>query len=168
MNNDKISIRPIEHTDLEKLHKWRNDKNIFDNLGGGFFPRSRSQMNKWMDSFVDNTLTNQKFIITVEEEAIGYISLSDINYKNGNADLGLYIGEDSARGKGYAKMALNIIKDYAKNTVNMRKISLNVLEENTNAIKLYEKCGFIVCGCKRKERFVNGDYKNVILMEVFL
>lgn len=58
--------------------------------------------------------------------------------------------------------------DYAKNTLNLRKISLNVLDDNDAAIHLYKKVNFVECGLKREERYINGTYKNLLLMEVFL
>lgn len=168
MRNGSISLRPVETSDLDKLHKWRNDKTIFDNLGGGFFPRSHSQMSKWMDSFIENTEKNQRFIICIDEVAVGFISLNDINYRNRTCNLGLYIGEHTERGKGTANKSFELLKDYSKSTLNLRKISLNVLEDNEGAISLYKKCGFEICGLKIKERYVDGVYKNVVLMEMFI
>lgn len=168
MFKDKVSIRPLEMEDLKFLHKWRNNKDIFDNLGGGYFPKSYSEMSEWMPSFVRNTIEQQRFIILYENNVVGFISLTNINHKNGTSELGLYIGEKNYLGKGIAKKALNILMEYAKNTLNLRKISLNVLDDNDAAINLYKKANFVECGLKREERYVNGTYKNLLLMEVFL
>lgn len=168
MIKDKVSIRPLEMEDLKFLHKWRNDKNIFDNLGGGYFPKSYSEMSEWMPSFVRNTNEQQRFIILYENNVVGFISLTNINHKNGTSELGLYLGEKNYLGKGIAKKSLNILMDYAKNTLNLRKISLNVLDDNDAAIHLYKKVNFVECGLKREERYINGTYKNLLLMEVFL
>lgn len=168
MIKDEVSIRPLELADLKFLHKWRNDKEIFDNLGGGYFPKSYSEMSEWMPSIVRNTVEQQRFLILFENNEVGFISLTNINHKNGTSELGLYLGEKNYLGKGIAKKALNILIDYAKNTLNLRKISLNVLDDNDAAIHLYKKVNFVECGLKREERYVNGTYKNLLLMEVFL
>ncbi|RSD26188.1 GNAT family N-acetyltransferase [Mesobacillus subterraneus] len=50
----------------------------------------------------------------------------------------------------------------------IRKISLQVLESNENAKKLYEKLGFEVEGVLRKDKFLSdGNYYNTVLMGRF-
>jgi RimJ/RimL family protein N-acetyltransferase len=48
--------------------------------------------------------------------------------------------------------------DYAFKGLDFRRVSLEVLAINTNAIKLYEKLGFVREGIRRKEFFLDGKY----------
>ena len=52
--------------------------------------------------------------------------------------------------------------------VGIERIELNVLEDNTRAIRLYEKFGFEVEGIKRKAVKINGDYMNLVMMAKLL
>ena len=52
--------------------------------------------------------------------------------------------------------------------LNLHKISLEVLENNERAIKLYNKLGFIHEGVKRDEVFKNGKWVNSILMSIIV
>jgi diamine N-acetyltransferase len=43
-------------------------------------------------------------------------------------------------------------------------LHLLVLEDNKPAIKVYEKCGFVVEGRLRRHVFKNGKFKDVLFM----
>lgn len=167
MTND-VFLRPIEYSDLEYLFKWRNDKKIFMQLGGGFFPTSKTEMEKWMDNFCKKDLNNPKFIIEFETQPVGFISLTNINYINRSGDLGIYIGESDFQGKGIATKALTNLESFAKNQLNLRKIKLLMNDNNIGALNLYEKLSYKFVGKYEKERYVNGDWVDVIIMEKFL
>ena len=49
-----------------------------------------------------------------------------------------------------------------------RKIELDVREDNTNAIKLYEKVGFVKEGLKRDGIYDQGTYINLVEMGLFI
>ena len=84
------------------------------------------------------------------------------------AELGRQIGEKEYQGKGYAKMAYKALEKYAKDWLNIRKIKLDVVKDNVRAIKLYEKLDFKVCGNMELDRFVEGKYRDVVMMEKFI
>lgn len=163
-----VILRPLEFSDLDYLFKWRNDENIFMQLGGGFFPTSKTEMEKWMDNFCRRDTSNPKFIIEYDKQTVGFISLSSINYINRTGDLGIYIGESRYKGKGIASNALTQLEVFARKHLNLRKIKLLMNSNNTGALKLYEKLNYRYIGKYDSERFVNGEWTDVIIMEKFL
>jgi RimJ/RimL family protein N-acetyltransferase len=168
MKSGNLFIRPIEHNDLDKLHEWRNNFDIFSQLGGGYLPTSKTEMQNWMENFSKLDKNNFRFIIECQNNNVGFISLTNINYINRNADLGIYIGETEYQGQGIATEALKIIQDFAKNTLNLRKIKLRVSKNNPAAIRLYKKNNYKVVGEMADEWFIDGKWTNVYIMELFL
>ncbi|RXS20215.1 GNAT family N-acetyltransferase [Staphylococcus saprophyticus] len=163
-----INIRPIEYDDLELLHKWRNDREIFSQLGDGFFPVSKTEMSNWMSNFCKNDKSNLKFIITYDSKGAGYITLTNVNYINRSAELGIYIGEKNLQGCGIASGAIELLEDFATNNLNLRKIKLLVNSDNNAALALYHKLGFRDIGIYEKERFIKGNWVDVKIMEKFI
>lgn len=107
LSNGNVSLRPIEKRDLDKLNLWKNDESVYRFLGGGFLPVSRDIQEKWLDSLMDTTGNNKRFIIENEVgEAVGMIGLYGINWVHRTCELGIFIGDGSQRGKGYASSAL--------------------------------------------------------------
>lgn len=164
----EIILRTIRYDDLEILNKWKNDKEVYKFLGGGYAPTSIDEQKKWMDQMIDNSGKTKRFIIQLKDKPIGFIGLYDIHDIHRVCSLGLYIGEKQEWGKGYASKAYKTIEEFAKNNLNIRKIKLEVVEDNKNAVLMYEKLGFKQCGKLIQERYIEGNYRNLIIMEKFI
>ena len=162
LKSKRINLRPIENKDL---NKWKNDYEIFKYLGGGFQPQSINEQEKYISNLINNSGASKRFIID-NGEAIGMVGLYDINFINRNCDLGIYIGEKSEQGKGYAKETMDLILDFAFNNLNLKKIKLNVVNANNKAINLYNSLGFKEVGILKEERFINGKFEDVKIMEL--
>ncbi|HAT4122602.1 GNAT family N-acetyltransferase [Clostridium perfringens] len=165
LKSENLMLRPIEIKDLKVLNKWKNDYEIFKYLGGGFQPQSINEQEKYISNLINNSGDSKRFIID-NGNAIGMVGLYSINFINRNCDLGIYIGEKSQQGKGYAKEAMNLILDFAFNNLNLKKIKLNVVDGNSKALNLYKSIGFIEVGVLKEERFINGKFEDVKIMEL--
>lgn len=168
LKKDDIVLRPILRSDLEKLNKWKNDEEVFMYLGGGFNPQSIDQQSLWIDKLIYIDDKNKRFIIDIDNEAIGLIGLYNIHNIYQNCEVGIYIGEKDFQGKGYAKKAYNLIEKYAVEYLNMRKIKLFVVDDNSNAINFWDKLGFKKVGTLKEERYIKGKFRNLVIMEKFL
>lgn len=169
MQGQKIRLRPIEKTDLQKLNKWKNDEQIYQFLGGGFQPVSIDQQDKWMDGLIDLTGNNRRFMIVDSFNcAVGMVGLYEINWIHRTCEIGIYIGEQEAHQKGYAEEAYKLLENYASQYLNLRKINLKAVSDNKAAISLWTKLGFAKIGEYHRERFINGTYHDLTLMEKFI
>lgn len=168
LRKDNIVLRPILRSDLEKLNKWKNDEEIFMYLGGGFSPQSIDQQSLWIDKIINIDDKNKRFIIDIDNEAIGLIGLYNIHNIYQNCEVGMYIGEKDFHGKGYAKEAYNLIEQYALDYLNMRKIKLFAVCDNSNATNFWHKLGFETVGTLREERYIKGKFRDLLIMEKFL
>lgn len=167
LSSNLITLRPIQTKDLEKLNKWKNNYDISKNLGSGFQPISIDQQRNWMENMIDLTGNSRRFIIEeYKGQAIGMVGLYDINFVNRNCDFGIYLGEKEYQGKGIGSTATRLIVDYAFNNLNLLKIKL-LVNQNNPAIKMYKKLGFTEVGKLKKERFIEGVFIDVILMEKY-
>ena len=138
-------------------------------MGGGFHPISEEQYDKWMDNIIDQTGNSRRFIIMdPNEEAIGTIGLYEINWIHRTCEIGIFLGDSEARGKGYALDACWAIEEYAHNYLNLRKIKLYVVEENERALMMWNKLNYVKVGKYTKERYINGHYCDLVIMEKFL
>ncbi|MGX5789519.1 GNAT family N-acetyltransferase [Staphylococcus equorum] len=162
---NEITLRPIEYNDLDSLFEWRNNPEIFSQLGGGYFPVSKTAMDSWMVNFCKNDKTNIRFIISYNDKSVGYITLASVNYINQSAELGIYIGEKGFEGKGIASRAIDKLEEFAMEYLNLRKIKLLVNSENSKAVNLYKRKNFREIGIYEKERFIKGKWEDVKIME---
>lgn len=168
LSKDNLVLRPILRSDLEKLNKWKNDEEVFMFLGGGFSPQSIDQQVIWIDKIINIDDKDKRFIIEIDSEAIGVIGLYNIHNIYQNCEIGIYIGEKDFQGKGYAKDAYNLIEKYAFDYLNMRKIKIFAVDDNSKAIKFWHKLGFKTVGSLEEERYIKGEFRDLVIMEKFL
>lgn len=164
-----IYLRPIELRDLNVLNDWKNDEDTFKFLGGGYNPVSIDQQSKWMESMIDLTGNNKRYIISnFNDVPIGMIGLYGINWIHRTAEVGLYLGNRLHRGKGYATEAHSLLEEFAISYLNLRKLRLEVVNNNSKAVSLWEKLGFETIGKLSDERYINGKYYDLLIMEKFI
>lgn len=98
-----------------------------------------------------------------KDNAIGIISIIQIDQKNRNAECIIDIGEKDYWGKGYGREAL-ILLDYAFLELNLHRISLRVFAFNERAVALYNRIGFKTEGISRQALYRNGKWHDIMHM----
>lgn len=168
MKNNKVYLRPIEKNDLSYLNKWKNNSELFKYLGGGYRPTSVLEQESWLTD-MSKMGSNQRFMICDNNQMpIGMIGLYSVNLINRNCEIGMYIGDEESRGKGYAQESLKMIEDYARNFLNIKKLKIYVVKSNTVAINFWKKNNYCYKGELSQERYIEGNYHDVLIMEKFI
>ena len=103
-----------------------------------------------------------------DEELVGWCDIYPSDHPRhahrGHLGMGLL---PTHRGRGLGHAMLRASLSHAKNT-GLEKVELTVYSENTAAIALYEKVGFVREGLIRHYRKLDGRYVDGILMAMFL
>ncbi|MFH1879994.1 MAG: GNAT family protein, partial [Bacillota bacterium] len=94
------------------------------------------------------------------------LDIFEINWKLRLGKLGMVIGSDDKRGKGYGTQALKLMIGYAFGVLGLERLELEVYSANKRAIRCYEKARFVHEGVRRHAAMVNGEYADVFMMSV--
>jgi RimJ/RimL family protein N-acetyltransferase len=157
LKGDYINLRPLHLNDAnERYLKWINDPEVTRGMATGYFPTSAEQLTDYVKGSLNDKNTIFLAMCDVNDEHVGNVKLDRIDWIAGTCELGIIIGEASARGKGYGREAMNLLIDFAFNELNLRKISLAVFENNPHAKHLYESLGFKQEGVFVKHVFKEG------------
>lgn len=166
MENHLIYIRSIEENDIETIRSWNYDTEI-SNFFPSRWPISLNEQKKWFENQINNQSKKKLMIIDKSSnEAIGMIGLMQIDYINKNCEIGLTLGNKNYWGKGFGKIAMDLITNAIFNDFNFHLIYLTVMEENSRAIKFFEKCGFTTSGKLEDIHYKNGAYKTYLWMRL--
>ena len=93
-------------------------------------------------------------------ELIGGINLNNIQYGAAyHASLGYWLGEDFQR-QGYMAEALSLMKMYAFNGLNLKRLNAACLPDNERSVRLLEKAGFTEEGYAPKYLQINGVWQD--------
>lgn len=91
---------------------------------------------------------------------MGTISLKNIDYGASTSEYAICLRK-MAQGNGLAYIATNELLQYAVYTLKLRRIYLNVLSKNENAIRLYNKCSFKYEGEWREHLMLRGKVESL-------
>lgn len=163
---EKVILRPITMDDTESIVKWRNNPSVQKNFI--FREQFTYEMHKhWMETKVKDGEVVQYIIISADDNSpVGSVYYRDIDMHNKSAEFGIFIGEDSARGKGIGTEATTLFTRYGLEDLGFHRISLRVLDGNDGAYRAYEKSGFVKEGVFRDMVYLDGKYRDVIFMAV--
>ena len=161
-----IYLSPFSDEDYILFTKWINDYETAKYL---------NQFSKVFTledekDFVENARKSNKVYLSIvkqeTDELIGNISLVNIDPVHKTATLGIMIGKNDEREKGYGTEAINLLLDYAFNHLNLNNIMLEVLDTNERARKCYLKCGFKELGVRKQSHYLEGISHDSIYMQI--
>ena len=163
---ERIYLAPLNETDCEQYARWLNDFEITDRLGNSDLVITEKSEKEWLEDNIKKGNHIYGIILAETDEIIGNIGIESILQTHRRADVGLFIGEEKYRNKGYGAEALKLACKYAFDKLNLHSLHLNVFAFNERAIACYKKVGFREAGRLREAYFCNGKYHDRITMDI--
>ena len=103
-------------------------------------------------------------IVKDSNRHIGNIKLGSINPIHRTADIGIIIGEKNYWGHGLASEAINLLSEYAFNSVGLHKLTAGAYTTNKGSIQAFKKSGFKIEGILKEQCVSNDGRIDVALM----
>lgn len=163
----RVVLRAWEHEDVRAAWEAAQSPEIEGDQMRDWLapPKSLQEMEQEFDDrLAEGAADAARLVIDVEGRPIGDINLFHINERNRTAHAGMGIWHRADRGKGYGFDALRTLMRWAFMHQNLHRIELSVDPENAAAIRIYEKCGFVLEGRRREQHFDNGAWHDELVM----
>ena len=165
LEGEKVYLSPINQDDYETYVKWLNNPNITQ-----FLDCNDSLISLSNEKDILLTIGNEEFCFAIvkkeDDTLLGNVGVTKTDYKNGKAELGIFIGDEENLSKGYGSEAIKLIINFAFNEIRLHSVMLTVFSNNPRAIKAYTKCGFKEFGRRHEAIYHNGEYLDLIYMEI--
>jgi diamine N-acetyltransferase len=171
LQGNKVKLRAPEPEDLEVLYLWENDTNIW-NVSNTLVPFSRFTLRNYIESSRQDIyeIRQVRFMIDAVDEnnvkTIGSIDIFDFDPYSLKAGIGILIGEESERGKGYADDSLKIVIRYCFTVLKLHQLYCNITTENKNSIQLFQKNGFLITGEKKDWVRSDNGWENEYILQL--
>ncbi len=163
-----VNLRAREMTDVERMTRWINDREVTRFMGGAYPWSSEAE-----EAFVRTTASapmtfgDLRFAIDTKDGVhIGGCGLHRASPENRDAELGIMIGEKAYWSKGYGSDAVATLVRFAFEEMNLNRVELHVYDFNERGQAAYRKCGFVEEGRMRQAHFSEGKYGDVVVMAV--
>lgn len=160
-----VELREISLSDSSNIVRWRNNPSVKKYLYSQEDITEEDNA-KYYKSNVLSGKCKQYIIHVVDSKDIGTIYLRNIDNYSKKAELGIFIGEEQSRGKGYALKAVKQLLNIGFNELGLNRIYLTLMYDNIPAINVYIKAGFSVEGVLKQEYYRNDKYIDVIVMGI--
>ncbi len=159
-----IDLRDIADEDIERLIHWRREPEV-DRWMYGLPPADMAQHLSWWSAFRADP-DRGGWIITRGGKPIGLITLQGLASPHRRAQLGWFIGDPDARGRGLGRAAQALGLDRAFREYDLVKIWSQVLADNDTALKAQAAAGFRREGYMRRHCFKAERFHDVVLLGI--
>lgn len=165
INGKNVYLSPIDVNDYQIYTKWMNDfeTSRFVSQYSNLITENREK--EYLEKM---SLEGHNYAIVLQEkdQLIGNVSLIDHNPVNQTAELGVFIGEEEMRHKGYGTEAIQLLLSYGFKFLNIHNVMLKVYAINENALEAYKKIGFKEFGKRHECFYYDGKLCDEIYMEL--
>ena len=152
---------------IEKMkdEDWPAVKEIYQegiNTGNATFESKAPDWKHWDK----NHLRECRLVAKSEGKIVGWVALSSVSERcayQGVAEVSLYV-TSSARGQGVGKALLKTVIEESER-IGIWTLQGGTFPENTASIALQKNCGFREVGTREKIGCMNGQWRDVVLME---
>jgi len=160
---NKVILREKRLADARDDYSWETDRELAELDAAVPVSATFSQYSSdYASELRYPAPTSRRFAIeTLDGKHIGNCAYYNINATNGEAELGIMIGNRDYWDRGYGTDAVTTLLNHIFSQTTFNRIHLKTLETNIRAHKCFEKCGFAPCGHLLK------DGHHFLLMEIF-
>jgi len=158
-----VTLSKFKQEDFKYLKSWISSEEDLIQFAGPLFsyPLKDQQLLRYIQT---DHFKPYKVTLNETGETIGHCEL---NFENGNNRLSrILIGDKSLRGKNIGTKIVREMLNLISIFNDKDPIDLNVFAWNKNAIRCYEKVGFVVNANKASQYNRNGEIEEVINMEI--
>ena len=168
IDTERLQLVPLSTSFASNDYvNWMNDSEVNEYLesGGNY---TLDMLMSFLKDVEQKDILFWAIVVKSNQKHIGNIKIDPINWKYGNGEYGILLGDRESWGKGYAKEASLAVIDYCfSKEVGLRKMTLGVIEDNVAALKLYEKLQFDREGLLKNHTFHAGKWCNTVRMALF-
>lgn len=164
-----IYMRALRFEDAVFINNLRKDEKVEGKLASGAKFVSLERDQKWIQDLILNDDPTKAYFAYCEngsEDIIGYVSLVNIDFRNGTCvGHGIKI-KTPTPGKFYGVQGLQLLCRHAFEELRMVRMQAEVLEEHGGSLRILERAGYKREGLMRNYLFKGGEHKNCWLMSI--
>jgi len=167
LESERLIFKPLGLEHLSSAYvDWMNDRDVVKYLeSGGDY--NFEMLKDFLGGVQDEEVLFWAIHLKSNNKHIGNIKIDPVWMRHMICEFSILMGDKMEWGKGYAKEASLRIIDFCFKELNIRKINLGVVENNTVAVKLYTNLGFSIEGVYIDHGIYDGVFSNVLRMALF-
>lgn len=165
ITTNRLVLRRFNADDWKDLLEFLSDEELFTYVEGA--PMEEERIIRWLqaDSHVRLTTLNEAFCLGMEVQEngklIGYLSLWFTDPQRSQAVINLFVNRSFQR-KGLGREAVAGLIDFCFTGIKLHRVTAQCDSRNAAARRLFEKTGMRLEGEFRKDKFIDGEWRDSI------
>lgn len=163
VSGDRVVLREKKRSDIPDDYRWRSDPELADLDATQPLRIKYKDFERLAKEEIShpNPRSKRLSVDTLDGQHIGNVMFYDIDLRNGQAELGIMIGEKDYWSRGYGTETVNLLLDHMFEEYPFNRVYLHTLVWNRRAQKSFHKSGF------RDIAPVRKGGRDFILMEIW-
>ena len=167
----KLILEPLNQNHLPEFSQMvvESRAHVTPWLSEAIIPANDSTIPGFMDDWICGAQEKEKFGFLLRDEiskkAVGFGLINQINPNHHFANLGYWITA-SARGNGYAVLAISLLADFALQQLQLARVELLIDSRNDASKKVAQRAGALYEGCLQKRLFIHGQHHEAELYSI--
>lgn len=159
-------LTPIDGKEAELVAKWSNDTVLSMKTGDISDMISVETQKSYLESMTGARGYGFYIVSLPEDSIVGVIRFMRINWISKNAIMGIFIGEENARGRGIGEEATKMILDFGFHVLNLKNVMVEIYSFNHPSLSLAQKCGFKEIGRRRNAIFFGDRAFDEVFLDI--
>ena len=148
LHSSRLHLRALEPSDADFMYEVENDAQAW-RYSDTIAPLSRKILRDYALNYDADPFTAGQLRLLITEEGnstpVGIVDLYEVSQRHLRAFIGIYICKEY-RGKGYADETIDLIEDYAHNSLHLHQLGAKVEDSHLTAEKLFTRRGYEIKG----------------------
>lgn len=161
LRGKRISLQLVNDYHLKKTMAHLNEQRITRFTQHGIYPMTFNHMEDYQND--QDGLYLAIIANGINVNHVGNICLYNIHQTFRTAEISLLLWE---QGKGYGTEAIELIVKHAFLRMNINRLGAGTAAKNTGCTKVFYKNNFARCGVMSEAYFFDGEYQDVVQMEL--
>lgn len=160
---DSIYLRYVSIADATTILEWENNEE-WNSSGIHYSIYDIMQLIHELQDIERGKQARWMICDTDSDKAMGVVDLTEIDMKESEASVGVFIPDHSDRRKGHASAALLMLEDKAQE-IGVQRLKATIALDNVKSQALFLKSGFTKIGETDKAYVNEGDYIKALIFE---
>jgi RimJ/RimL family protein N-acetyltransferase len=161
---ERVILRPPQLDDAARLVEWWSDPRVTC-----YIPRRHPLSLAAEQERIAKVAGDPNeiyWIVQNNGQAVGATGIHDIRWREGIGSTGTVIGQSELWGLGLGTEIMTLRNRYAFTALPFRKLKATYVEGNEASARALASTGYKTVGRLRSESFVDGRWRDVVLLEI--
>ena len=155
ISSSKVKLRDKKLADAPDDYVWQTDPELAQLDAVPPLTITYPQyLSNYVSELYNSSRTRYLFAVeTLDGRHIGNCVYYGVDEANGEAEVGIMIGDRNYWDKGYGTDAVTALVNYIFRQTNLNRLYLKTLDGNDRAQRCFKKCGFTPYGHRNRDGF---------------